>query len=117
MIKILEERVKSVVDDSMNLLGNSQMNVNSMRETGVTLEFSRNIGKRALILIFPYPFLIIGTIVNVMSDYLIVQAEVTNVTELDGEEFRVHIDDIEVFYIEKDRKHCPIPDIRNGFNA
>ena len=92
------------------------MDINAMREAGVTLEFTRNIGRRALILIFPYPFLIIGKIVNVKSDYLIINAEITNVNELDGEEFRVHIDDIEVFYIEKDHKR-PIPDIRNGNNA
>ena len=30
---------------------------------------------------------------------------------LDGESFRIHIDDIEVFYIQKDRQ-TSIPDIR-----
>lgn len=96
-----------------NLLGNSQVDINAIREAGVTLEFRRNIGRRALILIAPFPFLIIGRIEDVVTDYLIICTEVTNVNELDGEEFRVHIDDIEVFYIEMDNRR-PIPDIRNG---
>ena len=110
------ERMKSVLNNFMNNQGNSQLNINAIREAGVTQEFRENIGKRALILIFAFPFLIIGRIQDVVSDYLIIRAEVTNVTELDGEEFRVHIDDIEVFYIEKDNKR-PIPDIRNGTHA
>lgn len=108
--------MKLLVNNIPNGPGNSQSDINARRESGVTLEFSGNIGKRALILIFPYPFLVIGTIVDVVSDYLIILAEVTNVNELDGEEFRVHIDDIEVFYIEQENKPS-IPDIRNGTNA
>lgn len=102
-----------MIDDSLMPLGNGQPDINAIRQGVVTQEFDENIGKRAFILIFPYPFMIIGEIIDVMSDYLIIKAEVTNVTELDGEEFRVHIDDIEVFYIEKDLSR-PIPDIRNG---
>ncbi|MDN4492796.1 hypothetical protein [Ureibacillus aquaedulcis] len=90
--------------------------INAFREYGVTQEFRENIGMRALILIAPFPFLIIGRIEDVVTDYLIICAEVTNINELDGEEFRIHIDDIEVFYIEKDNRR-PIPDIRNGFHA
>lgn len=99
-----------------NGFGNNQPDVNAVREAGVTQEFRENIGRRALILISPFPFLIIGRIEAVITDYLILCAEVTNINELDGEEFRVHIDEIEVFYIEKDDKR-PIPDIRNGIHA
>ncbi|MFC7684998.1 hypothetical protein [Ureibacillus sp. GCM10028918] len=95
---------------------NNQLDINAIREAGVTEEFRQNIGMRALILIAPFPFLIIGRIEDVVTDYLIICAEVTNVNELDGEEFRIHIDDIEVFYIEKDNRR-PIPDIRNGTHA
>lgn len=97
-----------------NLVQNSD--INAIREKIVTEEFTANIGSRALILIFQFPFLIIGVIKDVVSDYVFIEAEVTNVTELDGENFRVHIDDIEVFYIEKNLNR-PIPDIRNGMNA
>ncbi|QCR32291.1 hypothetical protein [Lysinibacillus sp. SGAir0095] len=102
--------------NSRHGFGNIQPDINAIREAGVTLEFRQNIGKRALILIAPFPFLIIGRIEDVVTDYLIICTEITNVNELDGEEFRVHIDDIEVFYIEKDKRR-PIPDIRNGTHA
>ena len=105
-----------MAEGNLSGFGFSSMNINAIREASVTEQFMNNLGKRALILIFPYPFLIIGSIVEVVSDYLVINAEVTNVTELDGEEFRVHIDDIEVFYIEQENKP-PIPDIRNGLNA
>ncbi|KOP80563.1 hypothetical protein AMS59_04065 [Lysinibacillus sp. FJAT-14745] len=95
-------------------LGISVPDINTIRQTVVTQAFENNIGVRALVLLSQYPFLIIGPIAEVVSDYLVIEAEITNITELDGEKFRVHIDDIEVFYIEKENR--PIPDIRNGMN-
>ena len=87
------------------------IDINAIREAVVAETFYKNIGRRAFILIPQYPFLIIGEIINVISDYLVIKVEVTNVAELDNEVFRVHIDNIEVFYIEKDGKE--IPDIRD----
>mgnify|MGYP003397684928 CR=1 FL=1 len=87
------------------------VDINAIREAVVAETFSVNVGRRALILISPYPFLIIGEIISVTSDYLVIKAEVTNVAEFDDEVFRVHIDDIEVFYIEINGKK--IPDIRD----
>ncbi|CAM5180884.1 putative protein OS=Ureibacillus acetophenoni OX=614649 GN=SAMN05877842_103234 PE=4 SV=1 [Ureibacillus acetophenoni] len=86
--------------------------INAVREFVVTQEFRLNIGRKALLLIFSFPFLIIGKIQAVNGDYLIIKADVTNVNELDDEVFRVHIDEIEVFYIEKPGQP-EIPDIRN----
>ena len=93
-------------------LGIEGGDINAIRYAVVSREFKESQGKRALILIAPFPFLIIGPIVEVVSDYVVIKAEVTNVSELDDEKFRVHMDDIEVFYIEKDGR--PIPDIRAG---
>ena len=95
-------------------LGIGTPDINAIRQAVVTQAFADNIGERALILLSQYPFLIIGPIVEVISDYLVIEAEITNVSDLDGENFRVHIDDIEVFYIEDENR--PIPDIRNGMN-
>ena len=92
------------------------ININAIREYFVTVEFKENVGKRALLLIAPFPFLIIGAIEGVIGDYLVMKAEITNVAELDDEVFRVHIDDIEVFYIEKPGKP-KIPDIRDDQHA
>lgn len=98
-------------NDSTSQLGFVVVDINAIREAVVAEEFSDNVGRRALVLISPYPFLIIGEILDVISDYLVIKAEVTNVAELDNEVFRVHIDDIEVFYIEKHGRK--IPDIRD----
>lgn len=92
-------------------LGLSEPDINALRQAVVTKAFEESAGKRALVLIGPYPFFIVGSIVEVLSDYLVIEAEITNVTELDDEIFRIHIDNIEVFYIEEDGK--PIPDIRD----
>ncbi|TSI06691.1 hypothetical protein [Lysinibacillus sp. BW-2-10] len=97
-------------------LGDGMTNINDIRYSVVSGHFQNNPGKRALLLIFPFPFLIIGKIVDVVSDFVVIKAEVTNVTELDDEEFRVHLDDIEVFYIEQP-DGSKIPDIRTGKHA
>lgn len=99
-------------DDLIRAVTPIGIDINAIREAVVSLEFQNNIGKRALVLISSFPFLFIGTIEEVVSDYLMIKAEVTNVTELDDETFRVHIDDIEVFYIENEGRK--IPDIRAG---
>jgi len=99
-------------DDNISPEYLETVNINAVREFFLSIEFKENVGERALILISPFPFLIIGTIQEVVSDYLVIKAEVTNIAELDDEVFRVHIDDIEVFYIEKPGEP-KIPDIRN----
>lgn len=101
------------IDELGNKLSTS-IDINSIREAVVSREFEKNQGKKAIILMSQFPFLIIGPIVEVISDFLVIKAEVTNITDLDGEKFRVHIDDIEVFYIEKNGRE--IPDIRNVQN-
>jgi len=97
--------------ESVDQSGYVVVDINAVREAVVAEEFNQNVGRRAFILIAPYPFLIIGEIKSVTSDYLVIKAEITNVAEFDDEVFRVHLDDIEVFYIEKDGKR--IPDIRD----
>lgn len=87
--------------------------IHAIRSFVLTQEFRENIGEKALLLIFPFPFLIIGTLLAVNGDFLFIKSDVTNVTELDDEVFRVHIDQIEVFYIEKPGQP-EIPNIRTG---
>ena len=101
-----------MLDDNLSSEQWETLNINAIREFFVTVEFKENVGNRALILISPFPFLIIGMIKEVVGDYLVIKAEVTNIAELDDEVFRVHIDDIEVFYIEKPGKP-KIPNIRD----
>ncbi|PGK30365.1 hypothetical protein [Priestia megaterium] len=102
---------KDEKDELAEQLGVGGTDVNAIRQAVVTQTFKDNVGERVFLLIGPYPFLVIGIIVDVLSDYVLVEAEITNVSELDDEEFRIHIDSIEVFYIEEEGK--PIPDIRD----
>ncbi len=102
-------------DESIQAFNMIGIDINAIREAVVSLQFKNNIGRRALLLIPSFPFLIVGTIEDVISDYVVIKAEVTNVTELDGETFRVHTDDIEVFYVEDEGRK--IPDIRAGHHA
>lgn len=92
------------------MINKSSKSINNIRQSAVVEEFTENIGQRTLILLPQFPFLIVGEILAVISDYVVVRAEITNITELDNEEFRVHIDEIDVFYIETEA--YTIPDIR-----
>lgn len=100
------------IEDLFKQMGSGRPDINAIRQSVVTREFENNQGARALILIEQFPFLIVGKIEAVVSDYLLIKAEITNIFDFDGEVFRVHIDDIEVFYIENEG--IPIPDIRQG---
>lgn len=91
--------------------GSQGDDLNAVRAAHVTCDFKENLSRRALIIMPSYPFLIIGEIIDVVGDYVVIKAEVTNITELDGETFNIHIDSIEVFYIQKPGKPV-IPDIR-----
>jgi hypothetical protein len=93
-------------------LGIGNTDINAIRQAVVSKEFKLNDGNRVLVMISQYPFLIVGRIKSVVSDYVLIEAEVTNIFELDGEVFHVHIDSIEVFYIENEG--IQIPDIRKG---
>lgn len=84
-----------------------ETDVNAIRQAVVTNKFSKSIGKRIFILQGPFPFMIIGTILEVESDFVRIKVEVTNISELDGEIFRLHIDQIEIFFIEDGKYKIP----------
>lgn len=74
--------------------------------------FRRAVGKRALLLLNSFPFLIIGTLREAAGGLVRVEAETTHITELEGRPIWVRLDAVEVFYIEDDR--YPIPRIGAG---
>ncbi|MGM9927735.1 MAG: hypothetical protein ACI35P_07255 [Bacillus sp. (in: firmicutes)] len=89
----------------------SVQDINAIRQQVVTEDFRGNIGKKALVMIGQYPFLIIGNIKEVVSDYVFIKAEFTNIAALDGFLYRVHIDDIEVYFIETKNHKIPHLDV------
>lgn len=86
--------------------------VNELRRRDVVLAFQEAAGRRAFILINPFPFMVIGEIVGVANDYLQLIIETTSINELEGRTINLHIDEVEVFYIELDGP--PIPRIENA---
>lgn len=85
------------------------LSINAIRRVIVCEAFEEGIGERAFILTAQYPFTFIGEIIEVEGDFIILEAETTNEMQLDGHVFRIHIDDIAVFFIEN--KEFTIPDI------
>lgn len=81
--------------------------INFIRESAVEETFKKSIGKKVLILTQEFPFLVIGKIKNVEGDYVFVDVETTHIDPLENRVFRIHLDRVEVFYIEKPGKLIP----------
>ncbi|MDM5188409.1 hypothetical protein QUF99_14115 [Bacillus sp. DX4.1] len=81
--------------------------INELRRANVAQEFESHIGRRVFILIAQFPFMIIGTIVDVQGDYAFIKVETTHINDFDNMTARIHIDDIEVFFIEDGRFEIP----------
>ncbi|MBP1155885.1 MULTISPECIES: hypothetical protein [unclassified Paenibacillus] len=74
--------------------------IHILRRKSISEAFEQGIGRRVFLLIPQYPFMMIGRIDRMVSDFVVLEAETTNINELDGRMISVHIDQIEVFYIE-----------------
>jgi len=83
------------------------IDINAMRQSVVSQDFSNNIDQRVIVMLGQYPFLIIGLIKEVVGDIVLIKAEFTHVSELDGFIFRVHLDEIEVYFIETEYHKIP----------
>lgn len=82
--------------------------INFIRESAVEQTFRESICKRVLILTEEFPFLVIGKIQKVEGDYVFVDVETTHIDPLENRVFRIHLDRVEVFYIEKKGQEIPI---------
>lgn len=74
--------------------------VNDSREAALVNHFFENIGRRVFILTEAFPFMFIGKIKSVIGDMVVLDVETTSVPALEGKTWTVHIDAIDVFYIE-----------------
>jgi len=83
------------------------IDINAIRQSVVSQDFRNSINQRVIVMLGQYPFLIIGLIKEVVGDIVLIDAEFTNISELDGFEFRVHLDDIEVYFIETESHKIP----------
>ncbi|MET1032204.1 hypothetical protein [Domibacillus tundrae] len=74
--------------------------VNDTREEALVFYFEKHIGRRAFILTEAFPFMFIGKIKGLLGDIVILDVQTTSVPALEGKVWNIHIDSIEVFYIE-----------------
>lgn len=81
--------------------GPQPYDINAIRRAAVAAAFAEADGRRVFILISPFPFMVIGEIAGVEADYVVINIETTHISELEGITARIHLDDVEVFYIEQ----------------
>jgi hypothetical protein len=74
--------------------------VNDIREVALVNHFRKNIGRRVFILTESFPFMFIGKIIDMLGDIVVLDVQTTSVPALEGKEWNVHIDAIDMFYIE-----------------
>lgn len=76
--------------------------VNTKLQEAVFQHFRDGIGRKVFCLTPGFPFLLIGVIREVIDDMVIINVETTHSATLEDREWILHIDSIEVFYIERD---------------
>lgn len=86
--------------------------INVVRDEAIVDHFINNIGSKVFILTESFPFMFIGFIENVIEDMVVLDVLTTNVAELEGREWNVHIHSINVFYIETENG-VKIPDLKD----
>jgi hypothetical protein len=97
--------------EKLEAIGSMDM-INTIRDEAIVNHFNENIGSKVFILTESFPFMFIGFIENVIEDMVVLDVLTTNVAELEGREWHVHIHSINVFYIESDIG-VRIPDLKD----
>ncbi len=81
-----------------------EISVNELHDEALIQAFEKGIGKKTLIFTPSFPFVFIGKIKEVIEDHVVIDVEVTLLSELESRLWNVHIHQIEVFYIENEGK-------------
>ncbi|WP_040225143.1 hypothetical protein [Bhargavaea cecembensis] len=79
--------------------------INDVREEALISHFRDHAGQRVFILTEAFPFMFIGKIKRVVDDMAFLHVETTSVPALEGKEWSIHLDSVEVFYIEKENEN------------
>ncbi|MFP7174668.1 hypothetical protein [Priestia filamentosa] len=100
--RVMDERVTEVQFPSSNVI----------HDEALVQEFERGIGSQVFILTPSFPFVFIGEITAVAGDNVVVDVQTTTIGELENRIWSIHIDRIEVFYIEQEGLP-QIPELRD----
>ncbi|MDQ0218907.1 hypothetical protein ELQ35_10475 [Peribacillus cavernae] len=79
----------------------NNIDVNAIHDMALLDHFIDGIGQKVIILSPSFPFLFIGTIVDVVEDLIELDVETTHFSQLEDRTWFIHIHNIEVFYIER----------------
>ena len=80
----------------------SHKSINQLHDEGLIEHFMMGKGYRVFILTPSYPFMFIGEIKDVRDDIVDIWVETTHFSQLENRLWHIHIDNIEVFYIERE---------------
>jgi hypothetical protein len=75
--------------------------INTIHDEELINHFRDGIGQKVLVLTEAFPFLFIGEIISLINDIVEVFVETTHFQQLENRTWFIHIDNIEVFYIER----------------
>lgn len=75
--------------------------INTIHDVGLINHFRDGIGHKAIILTPSFPFMFIGEILSIVEDSVKLFVETTQFSQLENRLWFIHIDNIEVFYIER----------------
>lgn len=75
--------------------------VNTLHDEGLIQHFQDGVGQKVFLLSPSFPFMFIGEIIAVVEDALEIFVETTHFAQLENRTWFIHIDNIEVFYIER----------------
>jgi len=89
----------------------SHGDVHDLRFAALRQLFVDNIGSRVLLLTGQFPFLFVGEILEVVSDFIRLDVQTTQIAQLENRTWLLHIDTISTFYIEQPGEP-PIPDLQ-----
>jgi len=80
----------------------TQKSINQNHDEGLIEHFMMGVGHRVFISTPSYPFMFIGVIKDVRDDIVDIWVETTHFAQLENRLWHIHIDNIEVFYIERE---------------
>ncbi|WP_254052761.1 hypothetical protein [Bacillus sp. V59.32b] len=83
------------INDALDMINVERMNA-------VVAHIRAGIGRKIFMLTPQFPFMFIGIIDDVIDDVVVLEVETTHFQQLENRRWVIHIDQIEVFFIERD---------------
>lgn len=78
------------------------VDIKKKRSDAMCSHFGDIINKRTIFLLSQYPFMLVGTVKNVVEDYVEIMADTSIIETFEQRTWFVHIDIIQAFYDEED---------------